>query len=114
MQIYVSKNGYQLAANAKIASSFLERLKGLMFISEMRDFDALLIEKCNSVHNCFVRFPIDLIFLNREFEVVKIVKNFKPWRFSRIYLKATQVLELPAGKVKDFVMVGDRLEVRHV
>lgn len=110
MKIVHRESGEVLAKEAQVAESFFERLKGLMFIKEMKGLDGLLIMNTNSVHNCFVRFPLDLIFVNKDMQVVKIIKNFKPWRFTRIYFKARHVLELPAGAAIDAVKEGDQLE----
>lgn len=103
--------GYILGKNIKVAHKFFDRLIGLMFKNEMKEMDGLLIENTNSVHNCFVRFPIDVIFLNRELEVIKVLRSFKPWRFSWIYFRASRVLELPEGKVPETIKKGDFLEV---
>ncbi|MEX1099063.1 MAG: DUF192 domain-containing protein [Bacteriovoracaceae bacterium] len=114
MRITHKKTNKALGESVKVASSFIERLKGLMFIKEMKDFDGLLIQNCNSVHNCFVRFPIDVVFLSSDLQVVKILRNFKPWRFSLVYLKAKHALELPAGSVGRDVNEGDFLEAQGV
>jgi len=37
--------------------------------------------KCNAIHTCFMRFPIDATFLDRDDNVVKVVRNIRPWRF---------------------------------
>jgi hypothetical protein len=91
----------------------LSRMKGLMFSKEMIG-DGIILDPGNSIHNCFVRFPIDVIFLNNDFKIIKIIRSFKPWRFSWIYFKATKVLELPEGKIPNDVTEGDYLEVRGV
>lgn len=114
MKIVHKNSGYVLGSNIKKAHRFCERLIGLMFVKEMKGMDGLLIEGSNSVHNCFVRFPIDVIFLNRKLKVIKIIRNFKPWRFSWIYLRATRVLELPNGAVPETINEGDYLEVSDV
>ena len=108
------KTNHILAKDLKVAKTFGERSLGLMFIKEMKGFDALLIDPCNSVHNFFVRFPIDLVFLNNDMKIVKLVKCFKPWRMTGIYLKAKKVLELPNGTIIDDMQVGDELEVQYV
>ena len=46
-------------------------MKGLMFSKEMIG-DGLILDPGNSIHNCFVRFPIDVIFLNNDFKIIKI------------------------------------------
>ena len=114
MEIVHIDSGIVIASNVKYANTFYTRLKGLMFISEMNNMDALLIEPCNSIHNCFVRFPLDVVFLDKNNHIVKIIRNFKPWRFSWIYFKATKTLELKAGDLIDEVKVGDEVEVRGV
>lgn len=114
MKIIHKKTNMVIATKVKVANTFLSRLKGLMFIKKMEGFDAMLIENTNSVHNCFVRFSIDLVFINSEWKVVKIIRNFKPWRFSWIYLKARHVVELPAGSLSDEVEIGDLLEAQGV
>lgn len=111
MKITHLKTKKVLGENIKEASSFYARLKGLMFIDQMQDMDGLMLDPCRSIHNCFVRFPIDVIFINKKNEVVKVIKNFKPWRFSWIYFNAQKTLELPAGTLGDDINPGDKLEI---
>lgn len=103
-----------IANDVKLATSFWQRLIGLMFVEQMKGMDALLIEPTKSVHNCFVRFAIDVVFLSKDMTIVGIVRGFKPWRFTKIYWKAQKVVELNAGTLPESVKVGDVLEVRDV
>ncbi len=114
MIIVHKPSGKTILTQVKYANSFLDRTIGLMFIPEMKGFDGLILEPCNSIHNFFVRFAIDVVFMDRDNKVVKIIRNFKPWRVSGIYLKAKKVLEMEAGKLDSDVQVGDELEVRGV
>ncbi len=112
MDLVVKNKNIELVKNIKIAEGFLDRLIGLMGKSKIEG-GGLLIKSCNSVHTCFMRFPIHVIFLSSDYKVVKVIKSMKPWRFTRMYLKATQVLELDARL--DFpsienLEVGDDLE----
>lgn len=59
--------------------------------------DGLWIAPCNSVHTLFMRASIDVVYLDREDRVLKIVDALKPWRGS-MYLKAHSVLEVGAGE----------------
>jgi uncharacterized protein len=113
MKVLHKKTSYVLGEDVKLAVSALERMKGLMFSDKMIG-DGLLLEPCNAIHNCFVRFPIDVIFLDSNLRIVKILRHFKPWRFSWIYWRATKTLELPAGKVPETIVEGDYLEVQGV
>lgn len=94
-----------------LANTIFSRVKGLMFSDEMGGFDGMLIDPCNSIHTFFMRFKIDVLFLNRENQILKIYRNLSPWRMTMIYLKAKRVLELEGGKLSANVREGDYLEL---
>lgn len=114
MEIIHLKTGKIIAENARYADTFMLRLIGLMFVPKMEGMDALILDPCMSIHNFFVRFSLDVVFLNKNNEVVKIIRDFKPWRISGIYLSSKKVIEMPAGKLIEDIAVGDTLEVRGV
>ena len=114
MQVIHAASGKVICYKLKMATSFTDRLRGLMFITKMQDMDGLLLKPCNSIHNFFVKFPLDVVFLSSKLEVVKIIREFKPWQISGLYFKASQTLEIPAGKLPEEVRVGDFLEIKHV
>ena len=66
---------------AEVAKSFFQRLKGLMWRKCLPPGEGMLILKCNAIHTCFMRFAIDATFLDRDDNVVKVVRNIRPWRF---------------------------------
>ena len=103
-----------IAKKAQVADGFFDRLMGLMFQREMKDYDGLLILGSNSIHTCFMRFNIDVLFLTKENKVIKIFENMKPWRFTWMYFSAIKVLELPGGTLGKQIKVGDELELVHV
>lgn len=77
------KNGDKLLIGnkvftVKVANSFFSRLLGLMGKKEMKDNQALLITKCNSIHTFFMRFNMDAVFLDKNMVVKKSVKSIKP------------------------------------
>ncbi|WP_226658802.1 DUF192 domain-containing protein [Pseudalkalibacillus hwajinpoensis] len=84
------------------ADTFLERLKGLMFRKRPLHEEALLITPCNSIHMCFMFFSIDVVFLSKQNEVIKVVHNLKPWRFVLPVKGAYSTLELPAGAIERY------------
>jgi len=96
-------NGKTLANKVKVYSSLLFKGKGLMF-SRFNNFDALLFkfekEKFITIHTFFVFFPIDVVWLNKNYEVVDIKKDIKPFTlFIRPKNKAKYLIEFPAGKI---------------
>jgi uncharacterized protein len=84
----------------KRADSFLSRFKGLMFKKKPLMEEALWIVPCQSIHTCFMTFPIDVVFLDDEYRISKVVRNLKPWRIVLPVTNARSVLELPAGTVE--------------
>jgi hypothetical protein len=76
----------------RIAVTKWARLRGLLG----RAPQPILLAPARSVHTCFMRFPIDVVFLDEELRVVKVVRALAPWRFAGAR-GATAVLELPAG-----------------
>jgi len=69
-----------LDVDAEIAETFRERTKGLLGRDGLAPGTGLLIRKCNCVHTLFMRFAIDATFLDRDGNVVKVVRNIRPWR----------------------------------
>ena len=82
----------------EIADSFFTRLAGLMFRKKLPQGMGLLLAPCNSVHMCFMRFPIDVIYIDREYHILKVVKGLKPWIGVSMCTKAWATLEMTAGE----------------
>lgn len=114
MEIIHLRTGKKIATKVKYANTFFSRLKGLMFVSDMGEIDALILDPCQSIHNFFVRFSLDVLFLNQKNEVIKIIRDFKPWRLTGHYHRSRKVVEMAAGTLLEDISVGDILEVRGV
>jgi len=105
----ISKNKI-LADDLLVADSFFKRFIGLMFKKELSLGRGLHITPCNSIHMCFMNFPLDIIFLNRNNEIVSIIEGIKPWKFTNIIPHAYSVLELPEGTIDiTSSYVGDKI-----
>ena len=103
--------GNIIAENVREATGFLGRLRGLLFSPPLKEGEALLIYPCSSVHTCFMRYPIDVVFLSKDNEIVYLVHEMKPWRFSKVVKNARAVLELPPGTARRTSLnTGDVLE----
>jgi uncharacterized membrane protein (UPF0127 family) len=89
--------GREVAAHVEVAGSFLRRGLGLMFRRELPEGHGLAITPCSSIHMHFMRFPLDVAFLDAEGRVVRAYHGIRPWRISRIVRGARSALELPAG-----------------
>ena len=89
----------------EIADSFLKRLRGLMFRQRLDERHGLLLAPCNSVHMLFMRFAIDVIYLDENFCIKKIVSNLPPWIGMSVCFGARGALELPGGEAKRLKLV---------
>jgi uncharacterized membrane protein (UPF0127 family) len=105
-----------VATSATVADSYIRRLVGLLGKTKQwaRFGAGLWIVPSRGVHTIGMLFPIDLIFLGREKEVVHVEEYVRPFRISRVSLKAASVLELPPHTIyRTGTKVGDQLEISH-
>ena len=78
MKLYNISKGSQISSKTKIAGSFFERLMGLMGKNGLEKEECLIITPCNSIHTFFMKFPIDVVFMDREGKVVKLIRGVGP------------------------------------
>ncbi len=98
-----------LADSADVADSSAKRQKGLLGRDSLPTGYGLWIVPCEAVHTCGMRFPIDVIYLDRKKRVRKLRRAMVPWRLSMCVL-AHSVLELPAGVIQQTgTQTGDQL-----
>lgn len=95
----------------QLAGEGQSRRKGLLGRDGLDGGEGLWIVPCEAVHTFWMRFPIDLIYLDRKHRVLKIRSHVRPWRLSAC-LRAHSVIELPSGTVASTrTMRGDTLEI---
>jgi uncharacterized membrane protein (UPF0127 family) len=101
----------RVAALVEVATTRSARRRGLLGRDHLDDAAAFILEPCAAVHTAFMRFNIDVVFVNRAGYTVKIVENVPPWRMA-VSLHAHTVIEMAAGSVRRHqVLLGDRLYV---
>lgn len=91
---------YNLATKVVVANSFFKRLKGLLGRKFLNEGEALIIMPSNSIHTFFMRFPIDVLFIDKNNKIVKLIPSLKPFRFTPICFKSAYIVELPSGKIR--------------
>ena len=100
-----------LATKLETAGSGESRRKGLLGRESLLPGEGLWIVPCESVHTFFMRFAIDLVYLDRKHKVRKVRSSVGPWRLSAC-LPAHSVLELPAGTIRETrTECGDEIEI---
>jgi len=99
MKIVNKNKNTVLAQEAYVADTIFSRVKGLLGRQSLKEGTALIIKPCNSIHTFFMRFAIDVVFVDRANRVVKIISKIRPNRMSGIYFRAFLAIELPAGTI---------------
>ena len=99
MRITNETRGTTLADRAVVASNFFTRLRGLMFRRELPAGEALVFNRNSSVHTFWMRFPIDVLFTDRQDVVVGFREAMPPHRPYAGARGAYRTVELPAGTI---------------
>jgi uncharacterized membrane protein (UPF0127 family) len=100
-----------LADAAEVADSSAARRVGLLKRTRLDPGKGLWIVPCESVHTFFMKFSIDLVYLDRHHTVRQVRHRMPPWRVS-VCLAAHSILELPAGTVEATgTRRGDQLQI---
>lgn len=90
-----ANTGTVVARRVRRADTFARRLIGLLGRSSLEADEGLWIEPCDSVHTFFMRFSIDVAFVDRSGVVLRRIDNLPPWRATRIHSRARACVELP-------------------
>ncbi len=100
-----------LATNLEVADNGPARNKGLLGCTGLAEGEGLWIVPCESVHTFGMKFPIDLVYLDRKFCVRKVRSAVPATRIS-VCLSAHSVIELPAGTINATqTSAGDAIEI---
>jgi uncharacterized membrane protein (UPF0127 family) len=104
--------GSDLASRATLARSFLARGLGLMGRRALPSGGGLILYPGNNIHMLFMRFQLDIVFVNRHDVVVGLRAGVRPWIGIAWCLEGRYTLELPAGTIAaSGTQVGDQLQL---
>jgi uncharacterized protein len=96
---------------AELADTPWRRLRGLLGRAPLIPGEGLILTHTAAIHTCFMRFPIDAVFLDAQHTVIRMREGVRPWRAAAAR-GARAVLELPAGEGRRRgLTIGDRLIV---
>ena len=114
MLLLNERTGHLIASDVELASTRESRRKGLLGRDSLDVEAALVLAPCCSIHTAFMRFPIDVAFVDRDGRVIRFVRDLKPWKIA-VSLRARAAIEFAAGSLRARdVRLGDRLYVRPV
>ena len=101
MNIYNSTQNNLIADDVKVAENFFTRSIGLLSRKSISDNEALIIKPCCSIHTFFMKFAIDVLFVNRKNKIVGLYENVSPNQILPIYFSSYYVVELAAGQISN-------------
>lgn len=105
------KSGKVIVPKLWLAGDFLSRFLGLMGRKGLPQDEALFFPRCNSIHTFFMRFPIDVVFLDADGNVVEVIEGLKAWRMLLPRTKAKHIIEFAGNRTRDLgIHSGMRLE----
>lgn len=102
-----ARTGEVILEDLQTADTFYARFRGLMGRPSMPENAGLMIKPCNSVHCFFMKFPIDVIFLDKEDRVVHVIESMRPGSISPIVIKASYVIEGNEKNLSRYIELGD-------
>lgn len=107
--VLVGRKGQVVCERCEVADGAFTRMRGLLGRQGLPSGHGLLIKPTWSVHTWFMRFPIDVVFLDRELRVLEVRTHLRPWRTAARF-RARSALELAAGECDRLRLdVGDQL-----
>jgi uncharacterized membrane protein (UPF0127 family) len=91
-----------------VAETFCQRFVGFMF---KKDADyALLFKNCKSIHTFFMRFDLDIIFLDKKDKVIDVIKQVRPFSVILPINNACSILEIPSNSIENIdSLIGRKL-----
>jgi uncharacterized membrane protein (UPF0127 family) len=112
--INLTKGGV-VAERCKVAESLVQRVFGLHLLPRLASGEGLLLPRSTTIDTTFMRYPIDLAFLDRSGKVTRTVADLAPWRFALWNPGARDCLELPAGALaQSGTASGDQLLIEEI
>ena len=102
-------DGAVVCERCVVADTMFRRMRGLLGRRELPRGEGILIRPAPSVHTFFMAFPIDVVFLSRDGDVLKVCEGVRPWRAAAAR-RAHSTLELAAGEAgRRAIAPGQRL-----
>ena len=101
-----------LSDRCHFANTVLKRMVGLLNRSGLEPGEGLLLDRCYGIHTIGMRFAIDVLFMDKDYRVIRAVRSLPAWRTCTVK-KAVYVLELPAGSIESTQTTeGDQVQIR--
>jgi hypothetical protein len=110
MEVFNQTRNAPLITQGRLANTFWSRLRGLLGAAPLQKGEGLILAGEKSVHTFFMSFPIDVVYVNKEYKVIRADANMVPYRIGPFLAQSEYVLELPVGTIAaTATQTGDQL-----
>jgi hypothetical protein len=110
MHIINQNRGKSLATHGRLANTFWSRLRGLLGRTSLQEGEGLVLVGEKSIHTLFMKFPLDIVYIDQNYQVLRADENMVPYRLGPFMSRSAYVLEVPVGTIAATeTQVGDQL-----
>lgn len=99
LTVTIPQKAVTIGSRIGLANTSVSRLVGLLRKRSLDPGCGILIRPCSGVHTFGMRFPIDVVALDRNLRVVRVWRRLRPFRITRLSLRTCSVLELAPGQI---------------
>ena len=110
MKILIKRNGIIMADRIELARSLKSKFMGLIGRRKFENGSAMIFPGCRQIHTFFMQFPIDVLFIDKDRKVIKIIERFGTGNISGYVKDSFDIIELPSNTIFDCrIVIGDEL-----
>ncbi|HMR64490.1 MAG TPA: DUF192 domain-containing protein [Anaerolineae bacterium] len=110
MHILNETRNQPLIAKARVADTFWLRLRGLLGAKSLAPGEGLILVGEKSIHTLFMGFAIDVVYVDKDYKVIRTQEDMGPYRLGPFVGRASYVLEMPVGTIAHTAtQIGDQL-----
>ena len=114
MRVFNQTRNVPLLSQARAADTFWLRLRGLLGVSSLPKEAGLILIGEKSIHTFFMKFPIDVLYVDKNYKVIRADPNMVPYRLGPFVSQSAYIVEMPVGTITDTVTkVGDQLNFEY-
>ncbi|RPJ55037.1 MAG: DUF192 domain-containing protein [Dehalococcoidia bacterium] len=111
MRVFNQTRNLPLITQGRWANTFWLRLRGLLGAAPLQQEQGLILVGEKSIHTLFMSFPIDVVYVDKTYKVIRADVNMVPYRLGPFVKQSAYVLEMPVGVIADTAtQTGDQLE----
>lgn len=114
MRVFNQTRNLHVVNQGQLADTFWQRLRGLLGTDSLEQGEGLILVGEKSIHTLFMKFSIDVLYVDKDFKVIRADDNMIPYRLGPFISRSAYVVEVPAGTITaTATKVGDQLRFEY-